>query len=138
MNETNLLREVLLALTKSVKNCRLFRNNTGSGWQGKSYREGNKLIISDARPIQAGLCLGSSDLIGWTTVKITPEMVGASIAVFTAMEVKTAKGRVSPEQLVFLSRVGDAGGFAYIVKSDKQAVEVLSTSAIERIIQTPI
>lgn len=134
MNETNLLRTVLLSLTKYVKNCRVFRNNTGTAWQGRAEWQGrNKLILHDPRPLQAGLCPGSSDLIGWTTVKITTEMVGMDIAVFTAVETKSGKGRTSAEQAVFLKNVRAAGGLAYIVRSDEEAVANLQKSLIEQL-----
>jgi hypothetical protein len=37
--------------------------------------------------LKYGLCLGSSDLIGWTIREITPDMVEKKVAVFTAIQV---------------------------------------------------
>lgn len=65
--------------------CTLMRNNSGC------------LPNQDGTPVRYGLgniskkrnkLIKSSDLIGITQVKITPEMVGQTIGVFTAIEVK--------------------------------------------------
>ena len=90
MTESTILRQYLLSLPKNV---RLFRNNVG------------RLRVGD-RWIQYGLCPGSSDLIGWTVVN--------GVAVFTAVEIKTATGRVTPEQQRFLDAVVEAGGLATV------------------------
>ena len=68
------MREVWSAL--SMLGLRMFRNTVGAcataagGW------------------IQYGLSIGSSDLIGWRSVEVTPEMVGKRVAIFAAVEVK--------------------------------------------------
>lgn len=104
---------------------RLLRNNVGTGWVGQfikpkrmtSYMLGeNDVILKNARPLHAGLCTGSSDLIGWIPVKITPEMVGTVIAQFWACEVKD-KGGMTGEQASFLSTVRDAGGRGDVARS---------------------
>lgn len=126
MNETNTIRAILLAVTNSLRNVRLFRNNTGQGWAGAaSPLVNNRIIVSNPHPLQAGLCRGSSDLIGWTTITIGPEMVGQKIAVFTAIEVKSETGRVSKDQLNFIATVKEAGGLSGVVKSADEAVERL-------------
>lgn len=105
---------LLLALPKHV---RLFRNNVGLGWVGKVIKRlSGVLVIKDPRPLHAGLCEGSSDHIGWTETAITPEMVGQKVAIFTAVETKTKRGRVSPEQSNFIDRVKEAGGIAFIAR----------------------
>lgn len=104
----------------------LFRNNTGRAWVGtkqtKIANDGmfpvkkGDMVISNARPFVAGLIVGSSDLIGWKSVKITPDMVGKTIAVFSAVEVKTDKGRTSAEQDIFLQNVRNAGGIGIVAR----------------------
>ena len=91
---------------------RLFRNNTGT------------LRDQHGRPVQFGLCKGSSDLIGWRTITITPDMVGKQVAIFTSIEVKTPTGRVQPEQQQWLDAVQAAGGVAGVARSveDAQAI----------------
>ena len=100
---------------------RMFRNNVGTGWQGQVVsKELGAVVIQNARPLHAGLCVGSSDLIGWKTVTITPDMVGQQVAVFVAAEVKTATGRLTGEQQNFLNKVRDAGGLAVVIRSENQ------------------
>lgn len=113
---------------------RLWRNNVGSGWAGKATRvtPGNlRLVLSElrpgdvvvrnGRPLHAGLCLGSSDLIGYSPLLVGPEHVGQQLAVFAAVEVKSATGRPSTEQRAFLDHVRNAGGRAGIARSVEDA-----------------
>lgn len=92
-------------------------------WVGKSKRLPNStdLLIQDARPLHAGLCEGSSDLIGWTTKTVTPDMVGKPVAVFTAIEVKSGTGRATKEQINFLKVVRESGGISGVITSPEQA-----------------
>lgn len=124
MTETNLLRKILLTISKRLPNVRLFRNNVGVGWAGKLVNISalGVTAIQNARPLRAGLCEGSSDLIGWTSVVITPEMVGRRVAIFTAVEVKKPGGKATAEQLNFLQRVQDAGGIAVLGFDEEQTV----------------
>ena len=102
---------------------RMFRNNVGQGWQGQVVsRELGAVVIQNARPLNAGLCVGSSDLIGWKTITITPDMVGQQVAVFVAAEVKTASGKVTNEQQNFLNKVTEAGGLAVVVRDENQQI----------------
>ncbi len=107
-----------IRLTCSTGSTRLFRNNTGT------------LRDQHGRPVQFGLCKGSADLIGWRTVTITPEMVGTQVAVFLSIEVKTATGRLRPEQQQWLDAVDAAGGIAGVARSveDAQALVGLTTA----------
>ena len=75
-----------------------------------------------------GLGVGTSDLIGWRTVTITPEMVGQKIAQFTAIEVK-AKGTATTEpQAQFIETVRQAGGIAGIARTEKEVENLLNYS----------
>lgn len=125
MSETNIQNEIRIALG-TIKGLRLFRNNTGMGWAGKLFkRDGNLVVLTDARPLHAVLIEGSSDLIGWKTITITPEMVGSKLAIFTAVEVKSAKGIIRDKQTVFLKNVQAAGGIAIIARTPNEAQELL-------------
>ena len=74
-----------------------------------------------------GLARGSADLIGLRTVTITPEMVGQQVAVFTSIEVKTAKGRATAEQQNWLHMVRSLGGIAGIARSVRDAENLLDS-----------
>lgn len=122
-NEGTIQRRILIAASKA--GLRLFRNNTALGWVGQALRiskpttaklEPGDVVIRNARPLHAGLCVGSSDLIGWAPRLITAEDVGKTLAVFCSVEVKTPKGRASQEQRQFLKVVSDAGGVALIAR----------------------
>lgn len=106
-SETALQNKIRLAVGK-LKDVRLFRNNVG--------------MING---VQFGLCVGSSDLIGFQSVTVTPEMVGQKIAVFTAIEVKTESGKVSEPQTKFIEMVRKFGGIGAVVRSVDDAVELL-------------
>lgn len=110
MAETKVQWSIMLALSKV--GAKIFRNNVGMA------------KMKDGSWLRYGLCNGSSDLIGWRTVTITPDMVGKRVAVFLAVEVKD-KGRLSDEQRNFIDTVKAAGGLAGVARSDAQAVALL-------------
>lgn len=113
--ELNIQNEIRLNLPENV---RMFRNNVGTGWIGKTSKtKSGALIIENARPLHSGLCVGSSDLIGWTSIEITDQMVGHKIAVFTALEIKTDTGKISKEQKNFIEMVHKFGGIASVLRS---------------------
>jgi len=60
----------------------------------------------------------ASDLIGLKAVKITPEMVGSTVAVFIAVEVKLPSGRVQQNQINFLEMVNKLGGKGVICRDE--------------------
>lgn len=110
MTEQQTQQRIRLALSRG--SCRLWRNNTGA------LRDANGQLI------RFGLCQGSADLIGYTTVTVTPDMVGQRLAVFTAVEVKSQTGRPTPEQTAFLDHIRQAGGRAGIARSIEDAVRI--------------
>jgi hypothetical protein len=58
---------------------------------------------------------------------IGPEHVGRTMAVFTAVEVKSATGRATAEQRAFIQHVQAAGGIAGVVRSVDEAAKLLAT-----------
>jgi VRR-NUC domain len=122
MSERDVQNAIRLALGQD---CVLFRNNTGQAWAGRTQRMGKDVILYDARPFHGGLCVGSSDLIGWKTVQVTPDMVGKPLAVFCAIEVKSLTGRATEEQRNFIGQVQRAGGLAGIAKTVGEAQAIL-------------
>ncbi len=110
LSEQRIQQEIRLALSRGP--VRLYRNNTGTLWD------------QHGRPVQFGLAVGSADLIGWRTVTITPDMVGQQVAVFTSIEVKSATGRLRPEQRQWLETVQAAGGIAGVARSVEDAARL--------------
>lgn len=118
MTEFEIMQQVQVAASRADYHIRLFRNNVGQGWQGKQTSiSAQRCVIAYPRPLKAGLCVGSSDLIGWRSIKITPDMVGQTVAIFSAVEVKTPQGKPTEEQVDFLAAVNAAGGIGIIATS---------------------
>lgn len=128
MKESAVWKNMLLAAGRiRSATVRIFRNNTAQGWAGKSVRvtpgsagtirlNPGDVVVRAARPLRAGLMEGSGDGIGWSTMTVTPEMVGRQIAVFTSAEAKSSTGRVSKEQRTWHHNVQAAGGISAIVR----------------------
>ena len=108
MKETPIMNRIKYALS-NIHGVRIFRNNVGVA----KYASGGRVAY--------GLIPGSSDLIGWKTITITPEMVGREIAVFVAIETKAPGGHISVTQTNFINRVQEAGGIAGVVTSEDEA-----------------
>jgi hypothetical protein len=85
----------------------IFRNNNGA------------FKTPSGGLVRYGLGVGTSDFIGWTTQTITEDMVGRSVAIFTAIEVKASDGAATTEQKKFIDLVKKNGGIAKIYKGDK-------------------
>jgi hypothetical protein len=113
-----------IILMASELGFRLFRQNTGQGYVGESIRFSKPMkievmpgdvLIRKARPLHAGLCVGSSDVIGWSKE-----------GKFCAIELKSSNGKPSEEQINFIDAVNKAGGIAGIVRDEETAFELLS------------
>ena len=115
--ETKIQQEIRLGLG-TREDVRLFRNQVG---QLPDPRTG--------RPVQFGLAKGSADLVGWKTVKVTPDMVGKDIAVFASIEVKTPNGKPTQYQQAWMAAVENAGGIAGIARSVEDATEIIERHA---------
>ena len=112
MKETTVQKQIMLAVSES--GCTVFRNNIGVH------------KTEDGRFIRYGVgSPGGSDLIGWKSVTITPDMVGKKVALFTAVEVKTKTGRVTQEQQNFIVAVNHAGGIGFVARSAEDALTQL-------------
>jgi len=131
---TALMNRVLIAL--SAAGLTVWRNNTAVGWAGKSFAlkpgetyraRGGERVVLGARPIKAGLCEGSADIVGIEAVTITPDMVGRTVAIFHAWEVKDGSGRLSTPQRRFLDHVEDRGGVGVVVRSVDEALHAVFT-----------
>jgi len=129
MKESNVWRRMLLSASQITEaTVRVFRNNVGTAWAGQSVKvtklncgslmlHPGDVVVRQARPLHAGLMKGSGDGIGWSTVTITPDMVGRQVAVFTSAEAKSSSGgRVSKDQQTWHENVLKAGGISVIVR----------------------
>ncbi len=115
-SETKIQQEIRLALGQR-SDLRLFRNETGK--------------LPDPRTgrwVQFGLAKGSSDLIGFKTIKITPEMIGQEIAQFVSLEIKTERGKLSTMQQNWLQKVKSSGGIVGVARTVKDALNILKVS----------
>lgn len=114
--EVDLYGELLVEATRLGN--RLFRNNVGRA----RYRDaqGQQYTV----PYGVG-GPGGSDFVGWKSVVVTPEMVGTTIAQFTACEVKSRKGKLTPAQENFLRMVASSGGCALTVRAASELQEAM-------------
>lgn len=126
--------------------CSLFRVNTGRAYvsgmgpAGVSKLADNSILMKAARPIGMGytdprgqLVEGVSDLNGWTSIVITPAMIGQTIAVYTSVETKRTKGgRTSLVQESWINKVRQAGGIAFVANCAQSAKEQLTEWLQER------
>lgn len=130
VKESNIIKEMQVAVSRLGH--RLFRNQTGTAWQGQVLKtrpgiypfkfEKGDIVIRNPRFISFGLVKGGHDTIGFKVIIITPEMVGRKIAQFFCREVKTKNAKVLPEQINFNNYVNEQGGDAKIVYSVEEAV----------------
>lgn len=127
MKESNIERLIMMAAPKL--GARLFRNNQGMGWVGKSVRISERqtvtlmpgdVVVRQARPLHAGVGpAGAADQIGWMPVQITADMVGQRVAVFTSVEVKSVGKSARTEQEAWANAVRAAGGIAGVCRSEE-------------------
>lgn len=133
MSEKNIQSTIMLAASANGAN--VFRNNVANAVAGQATRierDGPVMlhkgdwVVKQGRRTQFGLCVGSSDLIGWRPVTVTPDMVGRRIARFLALEVKTPTGRATDDQKNFIEAVRKNGGLAGVVRSPDEAIALLN------------
>ena len=112
--ETKIQNSILLAL--SAAGCTVWRVETAGAWVGRQiHREGDTVTLANARMLMTGLCKGGADILG----------IHHGTGRFLAVEVKTAKGRTTPEQDRFLEAVRKAGGIAGVARSPAEALSLL-------------
>ena len=105
VKEVDIMHDIQRAAPKA--GATLYRNNCGAvktKWGGY---------------IRFGVCNpGGSDLIGWTRT-----------GRFLAVEVKTAKGKVTEEQQAFLDAVNKSGGLGVVCRSAAELFAALNLTA---------
>lgn len=105
--ETNIMNRIMLTMSK--KGWLVWRNQVGL------------FKTLDGRTVNIGI-KGSSDLMAVKPTVITPEMVGQTLAVFVAVEVKTATGRQSEPQKKWQKAV-EKLGVKYILARSEDDIE---------------
>lgn len=113
--ETQVWREIMLGLPQ----CRLFRNQR---YKGPIVARG-KITGAWADCGIGGD--GGADLVGFTPVVITPDMVGRTLAVFTAIETKVKGNYADSDQRTFLEGVRSQGGIAGVCRSVEDAEKLV-------------
>lgn len=104
-----------IQLVLSENGVPVFRNNTGA------YK------TADGNYVRFGVGgNGGSDLIGITPIRITPDMVGKTVGVFTAIEVKSKTGRATEQQVNFIKSIEKQGGLAGVARSAADALKIIS------------
>lgn len=101
--ETNIMNRIMLAMSK--KGWLVWRNQVGL------------FKTLDGRTVNIGI-KGSSDLMAIKPTVITPDMVGQTVAVFVAVEVKTATGRQSEPQKKWQNAVEKLGVKYILARSE--------------------
>lgn len=103
------IQNAILHCLSYQKDVFAFEITTSARWDPilRCYRKLGKYV----RP-------GTSDILLCVKVR--------SIGVFVAMEVKTQKGRQSPDQKVFQIMVESFGGYYFVIRSVKDAEEALA------------
>lgn len=115
--ETKLMNRILIALSEA--GCTVWRVETAGAWVGRQiHKDGNTVTLANARMFTTGLCVGGADIIG----------IHQATGRFIAVEVKTPKGRVSPEQQTFINAVRAAGGIAGVARSVEDALELIRSA----------
>lgn len=139
--ETAVVKQIMLKASRL--GARLLRNNRGQFYTLDGVRALVGAVVSGdlgscraaarlLRMVRAGLeAEGASDLIGPVPVIITPEMVGLTLAVFTAAEVKKP-GWTKPtddrerQQEQFILTVRRMGGIGFFITNPDDLEEKIS------------
>ena len=120
-------QEIQIAAMHS--SCNLMRNNSGACLDstGRLIRYG---LGNISKPHNDNF--KSSDLLGITTIIITPDMVGKRIGIFTAIEVKKEDWKFDKKldkreiaQLNFINWVNAHGGMAGFANNVEKLKEIL-------------
>ena len=101
--ETNIMNKIMIKM--SQKGYLIWRNQVGL------------FKTLDGRTVNIGI-KGSSDLMAVKPTVITPEMVGQTLAVFVAVEVKAATGRQSEPQKKWQKAVEKLGVKYILARSE--------------------
>lgn len=120
--EAALMRRIMVRATKL--GWRLFRNNVGMAWMGRTeLLDNGDVLVRNAKPVRFGIGgEGGSDLIGFRPYTVTEADVGRKVALFTAVEVKSDRGRLTAQQDCFLSFIKEYAGHSQVARDPADLV----------------
>ena|GEM_PF-4723918 len=108
---------------QDVAGSRLFKNTSGVAWQGSAVSGAGKVELLNPHPIYFGIPepdkggtgdgSGGADLIGCT---VSYGECDEKFAIFTAIEIKTGKSKLRPNQKRFRDWVKSAGGIYFVFR----------------------
>jgi hypothetical protein len=105
---------------------RLWRQQAGLMWVGEIVaRTATTMTLLHPRAVKIGMP-GISDIGGLTSLVITPEMLGQTIAAAVQVEVKAGKRRPTDEQAAFIAMVRSLGGRAGVARSVEEASAIVA------------
>lgn len=123
MSEAELYPKILLACSRG--DTRLFRFNSGVAWQGRIVKQTRDMLILE-RPHPVKLAPeGFPDTAGLTSIILTPDMIGARVALFVGIEAKYGRNKPTTAQQSFINMVVAAGGRAGIAYSVQDAERII-------------
>ena len=122
LKESSIQNEVQIALSQAGHyNLRI---NSGQFWGGSILaHDGARLVLEHPTKIM-GAPAGTSDIIGCVTRTITPEMVGQTVAIFAALEVKRPGERPEKHQERYLALMRSRGAITGWATSPEEAVKL--------------
>jgi len=136
MSETNIVQRTLIKIG-ALPFGRFWRNNAGLAWAGVPIRlkpgqvftaAPGDVLLKNGHPVKLGPA-GIADIMGVIAVTITPDMVGQTIGVATALEGKTLTGKQREDQQAFERTMKTYGGEYYIFRSPDEALAIVQRIA---------
>ena len=122
MRESDIQNSILVALSES--GAYALRINSGTFWGGEIVaHDGRRLMLEHPTRIN-GAPAGTSDILGCSTVTITPDMVGQTVAIMFAVEVKRPGEPVPKHQDRYLALMRARGARAGVARSAEDAVKI--------------
>lgn len=103
-----------------------FRANVGQAWASNDITRlpDGSLLLRNPRPFSTGLPDGFLDIFGFVPVEITPDMVGKTFPMFSAVDAKSEKGKKRPAQVRFVGAILANGGRAGFARTAQEAVDI--------------
>ena len=126
LSEHDIQSQIRITISQN-KLCTSFRCNLAQGYTGdKIIKNADRSIkIINPRPFNTGLPKGFSDLLIITPIIITAEMIGQRFARAGFLEIKTATGRPTKDQLNFIEQMQMLGARAGVARSVEDVIKIL-------------